>query len=490
MIQLSFAQKENIGFQYVLDALEPSSPYGKERVRELRPYTREEIPELKRQLENVQRILQGQSACQKPMGQLLRIFMTVRMIRTTAKKCLETSLNEIELFELKRFLLQTHEMLPLWQQIQSVLKLEGIALNDTTAALDILDPQKHRVAAFQIADGVSDALLALRKKKRELEEHLRLVPGDETLLTQRSLVAAQEEQEEMRIRGILSEELRCHIPAILHNMEAIADLDLTAEKARLARRYGGVMPTLTSDRLFIDDMTNPRISDLLETQGKAFVPVSIALETGATVITGANMGGKSVALKTLALNILLVHCGLFPFAKRAEIPVFDAIHILSEDLSSLDSGLSSFGGEIVCFNQVVRQLRGGYHFVLLDEFARGTNPDEGAAIVQAVTEYLNKQNAMTVLATHYDHVASQGRAHYQVVGLRGLDMEALRSQIQGLEEDRGVELIRRYMNYGLYRVEGEQDCPKDALHVCRLLGMTPEVMETVEKYYGLKNKIC
>ncbi len=490
MIQLSFAQKENMGFQYVLDALEPSSPYGKERVRELRPYSREELPELKRQLGNVQRMLEGQPACRKAMDQLLRIFMSLRMIRTTVKKCLETSLNEIELFELKRFLLQTYEMLPLWQQIQSVLKLEGIGLIDTTAALDILDPQKHRVAVFHIADNASAALLALRQKKRELEEHLRLVPGDEALLTQRSLVAVQEEQEEMRLRAVLSDSLRPYIPSVLQNMEAIADLDLTAEKARLARRYGGVMPTVTKDRLSMDGMINPRISDLLQTQGKAFVPVSIALQTGATVITGANMGGKSVALKTLALNILLVHCGLFPFASCAEVPVFDGLHILSEDLSSLDAGLSSFGGEIVYFNRVIRQLGQGYHFLLLDEFARGTNPDEGAAIVQAVTEYLNQQNAMTVLATHYDHVAAQGRAHYQVVGLRGLDMEALRSQIQGLEEDRGVELIRRHMNYGLYRVEGEQDCPRDALNVCRLMGMAPELMKTVEKYYGDKNKIC
>ncbi len=490
MIQLSFAQKENIGFQYVLDALQPCSPYGQQRLRELMPYTRQELPELKRQLGNIQRILDGQAACQKTMGQLLRIFMTLRMIRSTAQKCQETALNEIELFEMKRFLLQTHEMLPLWQEIQGQLHFAGIDLLDTTSALDILDPQKHRVAAFHIADGASPALLALRRQKRELEEHLHLVPGDEALLTRRSLVAAQEEQEEMRIRGLLSDALRPHIPAILQNMQAIADLDLTAEKARLARRYGGVMPELTENRVCMEAMVNPRIADLLETQGKTFVPVSIALENGATVITGANMGGKSVAMKTLALNILLIHCGFFPFAKAAQTPIFDHFHILSEDLSSIDQGLSSFGGEMVRFNQVVRQLPEGYSFLLLDEFARGTNPDEGTAIVQAVTEYLNRQKAITVLATHYDNVAPLGCAHYQVVGLKDLDMEALRTQIRDLGDAQGMDLIRCHMNYGLYRVEGKQNCPRDALNICRLLGMAPEIMETVEKYYGSKNKIC
>ncbi len=490
MIQLTFAQKENIGFQYVLDALQPCSPYGQELLRELLPYTRQQLPELKRQLQNIQRLLEAPADCQKTMGRLLRIFMTLRMIRNTVKKCQETALNEIELFEVKRFLLQCSEMLPLWQEIQSQLHLDGIALLDTTAALDLLDPQRHRVAAFHIADGASPALLALRRQKRQLEEHLHLAPQDEALRTQRSLVAAQEEQEEMYLRGLLSEGLRPHIPAILANMEAIADLDLTAEKARLARRYGGVMPELTESKVTMEAMVNPRVADLLETQGKAFVPVSICLETGATVITGANMGGKSVAMKTLALNILLVHCGLFPFAKAAQTPIFDHFHILSEDLSAIDQGLSSFGGEIVRFNQVVRQLPEGFSFLLLDEFARGTNPDEGTAILQAVTEYLNRQNAISVLATHYDNVAPLAKAHYQVVGLKDLDMEALRSQIQGLGQDQGMDLIRRHMNYGLYRVEGKEDCPRDALNVCRLLGIAPEIMEAVEKYYRGGSKIC
>ena len=482
MIQLTYAQKENIGFQYVLDALQPSSAYGQELARQLRPYTRQELPELKRQLENVYRVLTGEEDCQRELTQLKRALMTLRMIRTTVKKCLEASLNDIELFEIKRFLLKTQELLPLWQQIQSVLHLEGIDLADTQEALNLLDPQRNRVASFYITDSSSPVLRALRRQKRELEEHLRLSPNDQAMLTQRSLVAVQEEHEEMRIRGLLSDGLRPYIPAMLQNMDAIADLDLTLEKARLARQYGGTMPTVTQHSVKMTDMSNPRIADLLQTQGKTFTPVSIELETGATVITGANMGGKSVALKTIALNILLVHCGFLPFAKAAAVPVFDSMHIISEDLESIDRGLSSFGGEIVRFNQVIDRLHDGYTFILLDEFARGTNPDEGAAIVRAVTEYLNTQNAVTVLATHYDNVASRANAHYQVVGLKNLDVEALRAQLVD-SEDGSIELIDRHMNYGLYRVLESRDCPQDALTICRLLGMNRNIMETADKYY-------
>ena len=489
MFDLTFGQKENIGFQYVLDAMQPCSPYGQERLRQLRPMGSAEKEELLRQLGNIQRILDGENACQKALSGLLRVLMTVKMVRTTAQKCLETDLNEIELFELKRFLLQTREMLPLWQQAQAVLQLQGIALRDTEEALDILDPEHNRVATFYLSDACNPDLCALRAEKRALEAQLRALPESaerETLLAQRSRIAAQEEAEEARIRAEMSLALRPYISLMLQNMEALADLDVTVEKARLARRWGGVMPQLTVDRLEMTDMVNPKILERLREQNKDFTPISIALERGATVITGANMGGKSVALKTVALNILLIQCGFFPFAKTAAAPLFDSMHILSEDLENVDRGLSSFGGEMVRFNEVVKQLSDGFPFLLLDEFARGTNPEEGAAIVQAVTEYLNSKNAITVLATHFDDVAPKANAHYQVVGLRDLDLQKLQRELTGLQGFSGAEHISRYMNYGLYRVEGKQDCPRDALNICRLLGMAPEILQMVEKNYRLQ----
>ena len=119
--------------------------------------------------------------------------------------------------------------------------------------------------------------------------------------------------------------------------------------------------------------------------------------------------------------------------------------------------------------------------VLLDEFARGTNPDEGAAIVQAVTRYLDRQNAVTVLATHYDRVARWGSTHYQVIGLKELDLDALRKELAGRTDDVGVELISRHMNYGLYRVEGTGDCPRDAVNICRLLDMKAEILDGIDE---------
>ena len=488
MNALTFAQKENIGFQYVLDALHPCSPYGQERLRDLMPMGPENRAELLRQLGNIRRILENEG-CHKQLQQLLRILMGLKMVRPTAKKCRETDLNEIELFEIKRFLLQSEEIYNLFVKLQPTLGLDGIAFADTQEALDILDPEGNRVASFYLPDSTSETLAQLRREKRELEARLAQTP-DPDLLTKRSHVAGLEEQEEQRIRVLLSARLRPHIPAMLANMEAIADLDLTAEKARIAKKYGATQPKLTEKTLEMTDMVNPRIADLLADRGGAFAPVSIALQPGATVITGANMGGKSVALKTIALNILLVHCGFFPFAKAAEVPLFDGLHIISEDLESIDRGLSSFGGEMVRFSHMVQQLSSGFHFVLLDEFARGTNPQEGAAIVQAVTRYLNDCPVMAVLATHFDNVAPWAKAHYQVAGLRDLDWDAMQKEVAALGSEAGAQRIAQYMNYGLYRADARHTCPRDALNICRLLGMPEKILEDAEKTVSADAEIC
>jgi dsDNA-specific endonuclease/ATPase MutS2 len=472
MKALSYEQKERIGFTYIMGQLQPSSPYGTERVRELSPV--ENKTELLRQLDNVRRMLSVPE--DGSLRRMLQLFHGLKMLRPTARKGRENDLNEIELFELKRFLLQTAEILPLWKELQEKWQLQGVGLADTEAALDLLDPHGHRVASFYLEDDSSPLLTLLRQEKRSLEAELHRAPCDE-LYARRSLVAAQEESEEQRLRSELSKKLRPYLGDILQNMEAIGELDLTVEKARLAARFGGVYPEIKEGLLDFSQMRYPKIEN--------FTPISLSLPIGATVITGANMGGKSVALKTLALNVYLIHCGLFPFAQKAVCPLFDALLFLAEDAEDTDKGLSSFGGEILRLREALDTIRKGFCLVLLDEFARGTNPDEGAALVQGLTEYLDGLPVMAVLATHYDKVAQKASAHYQVVGLRNASEEELSARLRNLDGAGSLKLLQQYMNYGLYPVWDAGDCPKDALRICRLLGLEEEILSLVENNYGI-----
>ena len=231
----------------------------------------------------------------------------------------------------------------------------------------------------------------------------------------------------------------------------------------------------------LENVTNPWVASVLKNRGLEFTPLSIELTQGATVITGANMGGKSISLKTIVLNVVLAMCGFYVYADYAEIPFFENIQMISEELQSVQKGLSSFGAEIIQMKDVIENVEKEFCFVVLDEFSRGTNPHEGAALVRAVTKYLNHKHVVALLVTHFDHVAEYGKAHYQVVGLKDMDESRVENEIQNAGVQKGVAVIASHMNYGLYRVENEGNCPRDAFRICRLLGLQSDVMNLLDE---------
>ena len=318
-----------------------------------------------------------------------------------------------------------------------------------------------------------------------MEEQLYRAQTDaekDDLRQKRVRICAEEDSEEMKVRRAMGAALAPLADDLMADADTAGRLDFLIQKALFAHRYGGVRPEITDTALELTDMINPELCDLLREQGRSFVPVSISLDRGAAVITGANMGGKSVAMKTVALNALLLQAGFLVCAKKARMPLFHSVKMLFDDLQSIQSGLSGFGSEIVQFQKALAEVEQGYSLFLLDEFARGTNPDEGAIIVQAVTRYLNDVNAISLLTTHYDKVAEHARIHYQIIGLRDVDPEQIRRELAATNED-GVAVIARHMNYGLYRVEGRSDCPRDALNICRMLSLKPEILEKIEQSY-------
>ncbi len=476
MIEVGFETRKGVGLAYVLDRLSPATPYGAERVRRLKFYAPGEREALEREWRNVAAAIGGLSENPKEYDRLRHLFMQVRDIRQTLRRCREMPLSEVELFEVKRFLLQLGLIAPLFAQIGD--RYEGIAFTEEEGALALLDPDGRRAAGFTVAGPFAGDLSQIRERKRHVEMALREAPegpARQALLAERRALVVREEDEALVIRKKLSEGIRPHLDALERDAEMIGTLDFTIERATLARARGATMPVLCEDGLRFTAMENPEIADRLAGQGRAFTRVGIEADQGVTVITGANMGGKSVALRTLSLQVLLCHAGFFAFAERAELPLFDEVHIISEDLSDSAAGLSSFGAEVVRLQQLLEAVqRGVFAFAALDEPARGTNPREGAALVRALVRRLNGARAVTVIATHYDGVASEAGAHYQAAGLRALPDETPTG-------DR-LAFIARHMDYGLVRVDGAAETPKDALTICRLLGLNPVVVDEMEAF--------
>ncbi len=486
MISVSFEERAGIGLNYILDNLHGCSPFGLERIRHLRFYAPDERALLEAELDNTEKAASSVAGSKDVLEKIAVELCRLKDIRPSLKRLREGDcLDAVELFELKGYLERIGALIPLLAEWNASAKLDGVALHDPSAAIGVLDPEQTRSRGFYIPDSASEGLRAVRRAKKTVEERLYRAQSDAErtdLKLERTRICADEEAEERKVRETMCRKLMPMADDLLADAQTLGTVDFLIQKAQFAARRGCVRPTLTETELELTDMVNPELDDLLRQKGRAFVPVSIALDRGATVITGANMGGKSVALKTLALSVLLCHAGFLVPAKAARIPMFACIRMLFDDLSSMRSGLSGFGSEIVQFKKALEAAKQGYALLLFDEFARGTNPDEGALIVQAVVRYLNGIDAISVLSTHYDRVAEEASRHYQIIGLKDVDPDAIAREIGPNIED-GVEAIARHMNYGLYRIEGRADCPRDALHICRMLSLEPEILERIEQKY-------
>lgn len=486
MIRIRFEEREKIGLQYILESLHGCSPFGSERIRRLRFYAPEERAELETELYNVDRAAKAAGELKETYDKVMIALCQIKDIRGSLRRCCELETpDHVELFEIKGYLQRLETIIPLFEQIRAVTDFRGLAFHDPSPALAILDPDNTRSRGFYIPDSATPRLREIRQAKKQLEEQLFHAQTDaekENLRMQRTRLCAEEDSEETKVRRAMGAALAPLADGLLEDAETLGRLDFIIQKALFAVRYGGILPEITDGELELTDMVNPELCDLLEQKGRRFVPVSIALTRGATVITGANMGGKSVAMKTVALNVLLLQAGFLVCAKRARMPLFHSVKMLFDDLQSIQSGLSGFGSEIVEFQKALSEVEEGYSLFLLDEFARGTNPDEGARIVQAVTRYLNDVDAISLLTTHYDKVAEFAHAHYQIIGLRDVDPEEIRRELAASGDD-GVAVIARHMNYGLYRVEGASDCPRDALNICRMLSLKPEILEKIQQAY-------
>ena len=172
-MSLSFAQQENIGFRYIVDALRCDSPYGDARVRKLRFYAPHERDALLADLKNICAVMDTLKPCAAEYGRIERLMMQLKDIRRSVARCEEGPLNEVELFELKRFLLQSELIAPVFAQINAEARLEGIEIRAQSEALALLDLDGQHAATFFIPDAYSQTLRAVRKEKRQVEEALR-----------------------------------------------------------------------------------------------------------------------------------------------------------------------------------------------------------------------------------------------------------------------------------------------------------------------------
>ncbi len=135
--------------------------------------------------------------------------------------------------------------------------------------------------------------------------------------------------------------------------------------------------------------------------------VTVAAGT-ALLISGPNAGGKTVALKTVGLAALMVRCGHHVTAESGSaMGWFPDIRTDIGDAQSLEHDLSTFSGHMVQLRELLATAGHG-SLILLDEIAVGTDPEQGAALAQAVLEALAARGVTGIVTTHYERLKALG----------------------------------------------------------------------------------
>ena len=228
------------------------------------------------------------------------------------------------------------------------------------------------------------------------------------------------EEEQAEIHRILLEmtaRIREQAAAILAATTVLAELELQFAKARFANDYDCTAPSLAvgqsssedaqrqttnGQRLILCNARHPVLERTLKARGASIVPISLELDPPdhQLVISGPNTGGKTVALKTIGLLVLMAQSGIPVPAERAELPVFDAVLADIGDYQSIEQNLSSFSAHVTNIDFISRTAT-PQSLVLLDELGSATDPAEGAALAVAIAEHFRQIGAISVISTHH-----------------------------------------------------------------------------------------
>ena len=236
-----------------------------------------------------------------------------------------------------------------------------------------------------------------------------------------------EENEEIRILYTLSSMLSDKEEIIRSNSRAVEKLDFIFAKGKLSLEQEGIQPEINTDRhIRIKNGRHPLMDKAVN------IPLNFEIGNGinGVIITGPNTGGKTVAIKTVALNCMMAQCGLHVPCEEAEICMNNAILCDIGDGQNLSENLSTFSAHITNVLDILKKA-GRDSLVVMDELGSGTDPAEGMGIAIAILEELKKSNALFLATTHYPEVKEYARRTEGIINARmTFDKESLKPLYQ------------------------------------------------------------
>lgn len=275
----------------------------------------------------------------------------------------------------------------------------------------------------------------------------------------------EEEEEILRILYTLTALVGAASEEIWQNVRTIERLDFAFSKGKWSLEHEGTEPELLKERkICLTDARHP----LLEKESCVPLQFAIGGAIRGIVITGPNTGGKTVALKTVALCCMLMQFGMHVPCREAEICMCSNFLCDIGDGQNLSENLSTFSAHIKNVLEILKRV-GPESLVIMDELGSGTDPQEGMGIAVAILEELKKSGALFLVTTHYPEVKTYAT---QEPGIENARMTFDRENLTPL--------------YQMVIGEAGESC---ALHIARRLGMPKRMLKkAMEAAYGRQPK--
>lgn len=290
---------------------------------------------------------------------------------------------------------------------------------------------------------------------------------EEQALTAQDQALALEKQLYEQLLDLLAPDLT----ALQTAAQALAEFDVLNNLAERADTLHWCRPQLTPQTGI--SLTNSRhpIVECLQTEPFISNDLQLNPQQRLLVITGPNMGGKSIYMRQVALIVILAYMGSYVPATQAVIGPIDRIFTRIGAADDLASGRSTFMVEMSETATILHHATPN-SLVLMDEIGRGTSTFDGLSLAWACAEYLaNHLQALTLFATHYFEL-TQLSAHYSYI--QNVHLSAT--------EHQGRIIF-------LYRVEPGPASRSYGLQVAALAGVPAAVIQQAQKrLYLLENQ--
>jgi dsDNA-specific endonuclease/ATPase MutS2 len=487
----------------ITSSVKPKTRYGLKEKENFKLFDSEDKEELEHYLDLVYYIAKNLS--QDKLKEIISILSNVNNIEMIIEELRQRSLEVYEIFEIKKYIYHYEKL----KKIDFNLPY----LQDNLQYLyQLLNPENKNGYTFYVYNRYSKKLQELRKKEDLIGKKIRneesklknkikekfditvlsdefVVPKSrkktiENLLNSNLVLMTREtfaniyfslkrdkvldelyyekqhlknliQKEEKIVLADISSRLRKESDKIKRSTIQLGKLDFLLAKVEFIQEFRYCKPNISEENFEFKDLIFLPLS-----KKKNYQPLTFKIPKGLTILVGTNMGGKSTLLKTLGLAEFMLKYGLPIPAEYASMPLLDEIFFVNEDIES--DSLSSFAINVERLKDGLKKEK--KTLLLIDEFAKGTNPIEGNALAKSVAQWIfeNKKNNFTVFATHF--MGPVDKKYYL------LKVGKIREKFDRIEDA---------IDHSVNEYEGK--FPMEALKISEFIGLNKKIIKNAKE---------